>query len=176
MKTLLILLIMFLCAEYLLRAQGNGNYYYYNLSIDNETRLYALYVPEGYNSSEAWPLVFNFHWGNGSINNQIFISEMYLVADTAEFLIVYPQGLPVYCRPFEETFPGWSVPDLNVGTQDDVLFVSNIIDDIIANPSFNIDKIKNIIGKKIDTNESEIKFTDIGKLPKILFITTVTNY
>ncbi|UCH14125.1 MAG: hypothetical protein JSV22_13605, partial [Bacteroidales bacterium] len=139
MKRIGLITIFWITYISLLCAQGNGTKHYLNLGVDGQKRYYTLYVPEGYNSSEAWPLVFNFHWLNGSSAGQEKISEMYLVADTAKFLIVYPQGMPVYFWPYDGTWNGWNIPDLCVATQDDVSFVSKIINDIIKNPSFNID-------------------------------------
>jgi polyhydroxybutyrate depolymerase len=87
-------------------------------------------------------LVFNFHMGFSNTDEQIDISEMYLVADTAKFLIVYPQGLPALFRPYAEygTASGWNIPDLNVADQDDILFVREIIKDISDNPSYMINQ------------------------------------
>jgi len=123
-------------------SQGNGTYHQFYSEVDGLTRYYTLYVPEGHDGTEAWPLVFNFHMGNSTRDDQIKISEMYLVADTAKFLIVYPRGQLVLFRPYAEygEMLGWNVPDLSVADQDDISFVREIVKDISDNPSYVIDQ------------------------------------
>lgn len=142
MKQLGLLIILAVIFSLSLFSQGNGTYHQFDLEVDGLTREYTLYVPEGHDGTEAWPLVFNFHMLNSNIDNQIKISEMYLVADTAKFLIVYPKGLPVLFRPYAEygTVLGWNIPDLNVADQDDISFVREIVKDISDNPSYMIDQ------------------------------------
>jgi len=142
MKRLYLFLTLSVLCSLSLFSQGNGTYHQFNLEVDGLTREYTLYVPEGHDGTEAWPLVFNFHMGFSNTDEQIDISEMYLVADTARFLIVYPQGLPALFRPYAEygTAPGWNIPDLNVADQDDILFVREIIKDISDNPSYMINQ------------------------------------
>jgi polyhydroxybutyrate depolymerase len=142
MNRLGLLIILSVICSLNLFSQGNGTFQQFDLEVDGLTRQYKLYVPEGHDGTEAWPLVFNFHMANSNMNEQIDISEMYLVADTAMFLIVYPQGLPVLFRPYAEygIVPGWNIPDLNVADQDDISFVREIVEDISDNPSYMIDQ------------------------------------
>ncbi|HEY4799686.1 MAG TPA: hypothetical protein VII99_11460, partial [Bacteroidia bacterium] len=57
------------------------------------SRSYILYVPAVYTSSQPAPLVFNFH-GYGSNNSQQnFYADFKPIADTANFILVLPQGL-----------------------------------------------------------------------------------
>ncbi len=67
-------------------------YHPFELDVDGTTRQYTLYVPEGHDGTEEWPLVFAFHGLNGDVEQIIKMSQMYLVADTAKFFIVFPQG------------------------------------------------------------------------------------
>ncbi|MCB0587793.1 MAG: T9SS type A sorting domain-containing protein [Phaeodactylibacter sp.] len=88
---------------------------------DDSLRAYAVYVPPGYDGSEAWPLVINMHGLGSNIEQQIFASRMTPVADTAQFLIVFPQAL---------TTPigaAWN-DRLEAGLPDDVSFLSRLID------------------------------------------------
>jgi polyhydroxybutyrate depolymerase len=119
-------------------AQGKGTYHHFNLMVNGDNRSYLLYVPEGCDCKHALPLVFVFHGLNVAINQQIEISQMYLVADTAKFLIVYPQGLSVFINETKWQ-SGWIVPEIIKGPHDDVLFVSKIIDDLHLNQSFPLD-------------------------------------
>lgn len=63
------------------------------LAHDGETRAYRIYIPASYDGSSAFPLLFNFHGGNGDIDSQVAIADMRPIADTANFIIVYPQAL-----------------------------------------------------------------------------------
>ena len=61
---------------------------------DGEIRSYTVYIPANYQVNSPIPLLFNFHGGGGDIGSQIFISDMRPIADTAGFVLVYPQALP----------------------------------------------------------------------------------
>ena len=51
------------------------------------------YIPEIYISSKLpAPLLFNFHGGTGSASGQVYIADFRPIADTANFILVYPQG------------------------------------------------------------------------------------
>jgi len=120
-------------------AQGNGTYHQFDLDVEGIAREYLLYAPEGTEEGDPRPLVFVFHGYHGNANEIRDISQMYLIADTAKFLIVYPEGLPVYSKEWEVSTFGWNVPDIYIGDQNDVSFVNHIIDDLTGNVSFNID-------------------------------------
>ena len=57
------------------------------------TREYILYVPEIYSDNVSVPLLINFHGGGGTATGQMYVADMRPVADTANFILVYPQGL-----------------------------------------------------------------------------------
>ncbi len=60
---------------------------------DGETRAFTVYIPASYTVGDSWPLVINMH-GYGSNNiQQIVYSAFNTVADTANCIVVYPQGL-----------------------------------------------------------------------------------
>ncbi|MCO6477496.1 MAG: T9SS type A sorting domain-containing protein [Phaeodactylibacter sp.] len=97
---------------------------------DDSLRAYAVYVPPGYDGSEAWPVVINMHGLGSNIEQQIFASRMTPVADTAQFLIVFPQAL---------TTPlgtAWN-DRLDPNFADDVGFLSRLIDQMAT--GYNID-------------------------------------
>ncbi len=63
------------------------------LTHEGELREYLTYVPEIYTSSGiARPLLFNFHGGSGSASGQVYTADFRPIADTANFILVYPQG------------------------------------------------------------------------------------
>ncbi len=56
------------------------------------TREYIVYIPAIYDGLNPVPLLFNFHGYGMSANDQMTVLNMRAVADTAGFIIVYPQG------------------------------------------------------------------------------------
>jgi polyhydroxybutyrate depolymerase len=100
---------------------------------DGETREYIVYVPASYDGSEAVPLLFNFHGFTSTSNEQMsFVGDMRSVADTASFILVYPQGTLL----FGESH--WNVGSWTfTSTADDLGFTEAMIDELEAN--FNID-------------------------------------
>jgi len=96
------------------------------------TREYLLYVPAIYNGSTAVPLVFNLHGYTSNNLAQLFYGDFRGIADTANFLVVVPNGtLDPSGNRFWNTF--------NTGsTVDDVGFLADLIDTLEA--VYNIDR------------------------------------
>ena len=107
------------------------------MTVDGVERSYLLYVPADFSDGDEWPLVISMH-GFTVYNTEHFVStEMHSIADTAHFLIAYPQGLER--ASLGATGPGWNNgngPDL----ADDVTFISNLIDELAA--AFKIDRAR----------------------------------
>ncbi|MEM1215409.1 MAG: PHB depolymerase family esterase [Bacteroidota bacterium] len=103
---------------------------YTTQSIEHEgvTRTYQIYVPSSYDGSTAVPLIFSFHGGNGTIADQIAIGDFSNLAETDNFIAVYPQALP---DPNDDGSANWLHKDPS--TIDDVLFVDALLDDLAAN-------------------------------------------
>ena len=119
------LIILFLLITNISYAQG---YISETIQHDGLTREYSIYVPTSYNGTTNFPLLFNLHGGGGTIDFHIGISDMSPIADTANFIIVYPQARP---DPSDGNSFNWiaKVP----GTFDDVQFFSSLIDTISSN-------------------------------------------
>lgn len=102
---------------------------------DGGYRTYKLYVPASYDGSIAVPMVLNLH-GLGSNNNeQIVYGEFRPIADTANFIMVLPQGT-VGTLPDGSSATHWNA---NFGTGvNDIDFISNLIDSIAT--EYNIDE------------------------------------
>lgn len=105
-----------------------------NINSGGIDRTFRLYVPAAYTGQEPRPLVFQFH-GSGSTSTLDFQNRTNFtdVADTANFILVTPQGT---------LFPQWGWTDWNAyetvsNGVDDVLFVSDMIDTLAKN--YNID-------------------------------------
>ena len=90
-----------------------------------ETREYIIYVPSIYSSSTPSPLMFSFHGGGGDGQAMIGLNDMRPIADTANFIALYPSG----------SGGAWmhKVPT----TYNDIYFIEAIIDEL--NLEFNID-------------------------------------
>jgi len=56
-------------------------------------REYYLYIPASYDGSDAVPLLFDFHSGNGTSESAFNRSRFDLIADREGFILVTPQGL-----------------------------------------------------------------------------------
>lgn len=98
-------------------------------------RTYKMYVPASYDGSTAVPMVLNLH-GLGSNNNeQIMYGEFRPIADTANFIILLPQG-SIGTLPNGQSSTHWNA---NFGTSvNDIDFISNLIDSIAMD--YNIDE------------------------------------
>ena len=95
------------------------------------TREYLLYKPAAYTGAKPVPLVINLHGYTSNNLEQEFYGEFRPIADTANFLMVLPNGtLDAQGNRFWNTF--------GTSTVDDVGFISNLLDTLQA--TYNIDK------------------------------------
>lgn len=106
------------------------------IAHDGEVREYILYVPEMYDDESAFPLMFNFHGYIGRASWHMESTEMAQVADTAGFLLVYPQGSLLNGRTH------WNVGSWTIGsTADDIGFTSAMIDTLSAMYNIDLERI-----------------------------------
>ena len=103
---------------------------------DDLTREYSIYVPASYNGTVGFPLLFNFHGGNDVISNWQTLSDMSTIADTANFILVYPQARP---DPSDGNSLNW-LPK-TAGTFDDVSFISAVIDKVTSDYQIDTNRI-----------------------------------
>ncbi|MDA9026237.1 T9SS type A sorting domain-containing protein [Flavobacteriaceae bacterium] len=118
------LLLFIVCISFSY-AQG---YISETIQYDGLTREYSIYVPASYDGTTSFPLLFNFHGGGGDIASQIAIADMSPIADTENFIVVYPQARQ---DPSDGNSFNW-IPKVP-GTFDDVPFISSLIDTIAIN-------------------------------------------
>jgi len=103
------------------------------LSLNGTTRDYIIYVPAVYDATTPVPLMFNFHGYLGQAEDHMNSTEMKPVADTAGFIVVYPQG----SRFFGATH--WNVGAWTAGSPaDDLGFTEAMIDSV--SEVYNIDQ------------------------------------
>ena len=122
-STLITLLLLFISLPILIAQQFLDK----TLMHDGETREYRIYIPANYQGNSNVPLIFNFHGGGGDIASQVFTSDMRPIADTAGFLLVYPQALP---DPNDGGTFLWTHKQPT--TVDDIFFVEAMIDTIAS--------------------------------------------
>ncbi len=103
---------------------------YISKTIQNDglTREYSIYIPASYDGTTNFPLLFNLHGGGGTNSAWQVTSDMRPIADTADFILVYPQARP---DPSDGNSFNW-IPKVP-GTFDDVPFFSSLIDTIASN-------------------------------------------
>ena len=103
------------------------------------TREYILYVPEIYSDNVSVPLLINFHGGGGTATGQMYVADMRPIADTANFILVYPQGLELD-NGGSTHWNSMLVSDSNKSSVDDFGFIDALIGDLLL--TYNIDSTR----------------------------------
>ena len=106
---------------------------------DNLNRSYQIYVPATYSVSEPIALVFNLHGGASTATGYLnSIGDMRPIADTANFIIIYPQATTD-----SSGNPTWHLGGENSKSTsvDDVGFVSHIIDEVSSIYSVDLERV-----------------------------------
>ncbi len=98
-------------------------------------RNYRLYVPALYNGTSARPLIINLHGYTSNANAQQLYSNFMPIADTANFLMVYPNG----------TKDGSNQPFWNAGISsslvNDIAFLNALIDSLDLTYNINLNRV-----------------------------------
>ena len=100
-----------------------------SIKSNNIMRKFRLYVPNIYTGTSAVPLILNLHGYTSNAAQQQGYGNFMPIADTANFLVVHPDGR----APLGSTY--WNAGF--GGTENDVLFMSDLIDSLKLN--YNID-------------------------------------
>tara|TARA_Y100001968_G_C19416278_1_gene749185 strand:- start:795 stop:1841 length:1047 start_codon:yes stop_codon:yes gene_type:complete len=103
---------------------------------DGLERSYILYVPDIYSNDQPAPLVFNLHGYGSNAGQQMIYSNFYTIADTAGFILVYPQGT---LNDIGSAY--WNSDPLGLSTVDDIGFLSNLIDEIASQYNINLEQV-----------------------------------
>lgn len=101
----------------------------YSFSFDGLTRSYRVYLPSTYNSINNYSLILNLHGYTSTALAQEAYSNFNVIADTANIIMVYPDGVANAWN------SGWNNP-YHSGVKD-VEFISALIDTMIQNYSIN---------------------------------------
>lgn len=106
-----------------------------SISHDGLQRSYRLYVPAVYDGSESVPLVLNLHGYTSNAFQQELYGDFRRIADTANFIIVHPEGTQdLSGSQFWNAFGSLSGVD-------DVGFLSALIDSISAQYNIDADRV-----------------------------------
>ena len=97
-------------------------------------RNYRLYVPAKYTGTTARPLIINLHGYTSNASQQQAYSNFMPIADTANFLMVYPNGT------FYAGQQYWNA-GLSASGVDDIGFISQLIDSLKAQYNINLNRV-----------------------------------
>lgn len=101
---------------------------------DGYLRSYIVHLPPGYNASNSYPMVMSFHGYTSNAVQQQLYTMMDFVADTANFIVVYPDGVANAWN------VGFGAVPYNSGIND-VGFVNALIDTMISDYSIDPEMI-----------------------------------
>lgn len=107
-----------------------------HLMHDGIERDYLLYQPAVYNGSVAVPLVINLHGYTSNALQQEFYSNFAPIADTANFILVHPDGTT---DAGGTTF--WNAFNAPTETVDDIGFLSALIDTVAASHNIDLNRV-----------------------------------
>ena len=99
-------------------------------SHDNVNRNYLIYIPDSYDSEIDYPLMFVFHGFGGIATQFINNADMRDLAESNNFIVVYPQGLDL-----GGTGSHWNCSNPSADNKsdvDDIGFIENLIDQLIV--------------------------------------------
>ena len=102
---------------------------------DDLEREYLIYVPDSYNHSLATPMMLNFHGFAGSATDYMRYADMRSVAESENFILVYPQGT---CSDGLSHWNPCPRGGDNKSTADDLGFIEAMINDIST--QYNVDQ------------------------------------
>ena len=107
----------------------------FNKTIEHDglNREYILYIPGSYTGNEPVPVVFNFHGFTQQADDYMKYADFRPLADTANFILVYPQGTLFNGLSHWNVDGAWTIGS----TVDDVGFTKALIDTISS--EYNID-------------------------------------
>ena len=121
MKNFLFLLFFFTPVQLFAQTTIQGNFTHNGIN-----RTYRLYIPAAYNPGFAVPLVLNLHGYSSNALEQELYSNFKPIADTANFLIVHPDGT-------DDGTGNQFWNSVGAPNVDDVDFLSALIDTISSN-------------------------------------------
>ena len=110
----------------------NGSFNY-----DGQTRTYSYYVPTSYITGIAVPLIVNLHGLGSSGSQQAAYTNFMSIADTANFIVVHPDGT---YNPSNPTQRFWNFGGMGSNV-DDLGFLEVLIDTLSAHYTINQNRV-----------------------------------
>lgn len=104
------------------------------LQHDGLSRTYRIYVPNTYTGQENVPLLFNLHGYTSNAQEQEFYGNFRPIADTANFILIHPEGTLDATNTMH-----WN--SFGASNVDDVGFISTLIDTLAANYSIDLNRV-----------------------------------
>ena len=105
-----------------------------SVTVDGKTRRYWLYAPASVKANS--PVVMALHGAGGTMEGHS--PNFNAIADKEGFIVVYPQGNPIYFPVFGGTVNGW---DASGEDNDDVKFLRTVIEDVAEKYSIDRNRI-----------------------------------
>ena len=102
---------------------------------DNVYRGYKIYIPAIYNAAQSTPLILNFHGLTGTSTIAMWHADFRPIADTANFIIVHPQGLLD-----NSGVTHWNVGQIGA-VINDIDFVSKLLDSLFLEYNIDSDRV-----------------------------------
>ncbi len=106
-----------------------------SIFINGTYRSFIIYIPATYTPVEPTPLVFNLHGLTGTSAIAMWHADFRSIADTANFIIIHPQGL---LNSLGETH--WNVGQLGTSIND-VDFISTLLDSLYLQYNIDSDRV-----------------------------------
>lgn len=103
------------------------------VQVGPDTRTYDVYVPGGYDGSRPYPLVVDFHFLGGTASVWGSSSGFRALADSAQFLVAFPQGIGGFWN------AGICCPPSP--TTDDVGFARALVADVSASTAIDAGRV-----------------------------------
>ncbi|MES2762178.1 MAG: T9SS type A sorting domain-containing protein [Bacteroidota bacterium] len=105
-----------------------------SIYVGGQYRSYRLYVPAIYTGATARPLIFNLHGYTSYAQQQQLYSNFMPIADTANFLMVYPNGTYNSGQRF------WNA-GISSTLVNDIAFLSALIDSLDLTYNINLNRV-----------------------------------
>ena len=105
-----------------------------SIYVGGQYRSYRLYVPAIYTGATARPLILNLHGYTSNAQQQQLYSNFMPIADTANFLMVYPNGTYSSGQRF------WNA-GLSSALVNDIAFLSALIDSLDLTYNINLNRV-----------------------------------
>ena len=110
------------------------------LTIIHESvnREYVIHVPDSYDGSFSVPVVLNFHGFSGDAYQYMNETDMRILSESENFILIYPQGLDLDGEPHWNACPNGGD---NKSDVDDFGFIETLIEEISSNYNIDLERI-----------------------------------